>query len=149
MNLTYSDVEKLISKFSYKPNFEFTIQPWSRIGGYTRGEEQFSIGITMWTLDSTKTYPPARELIGLYPRAMVGIGGLVEVMTENGRQTWNLEPSKAERREMVPLIALRSEDAFLRWLHSVIGNLEDHEIDEWFKVDGVPVNDPHKKSALR
>jgi hypothetical protein len=32
---------------------------------------------------------------------------------------------------------------FANFRHDVLGRLEQHETDEWFRVDGKLVNDPH------
>ena len=33
------------------------------------------------------------------------------------------------------------------WLRSVLRQLEDHELDEWLRCDGVLMNDPHADQA--
>ena len=35
------------------------------------------------------------------------------------------------------------EGRFWKWLHQVILFMERHELDEWFRVDGKLVDDPH------
>lgn len=46
------------------------------------------------------------------------------------------------------LIARDSED-FFRWIRRVVEFVEQHEIDEWFRVDGKLVNDPHALPGYR
>ena len=42
------------------------------------------------------------------------------------------------------------DDQFLRWFrHSVITPIELHELDEFFRYDGVRVSDPHKPVTSR
>lgn len=47
-----------------------------------------------------------------------------------------------------PYIVKHRADAderyWMKWLHSMIRRAEEHEIDEFFQVDGVKVFDPHK-----
>ena len=38
---------------------------------------------------------------------------------------------------------IETEEAFFDWIHFEIGSLEMHEIDEWFRVDGIQTCDPH------
>lgn len=51
--------------------------------------------------------------------------------------------------EVIPIIGkfmipnYLSPFTFKAWLRSIVGSLEAHEIDEWFKFDGVPMHNPH------
>lgn len=38
---------------------------------------------------------------------------------------------------------VRTTDTFYRWLHTVLVGVETHEIDEWFRVNGRLLHDPH------
>lgn len=46
---------------------------------------------------------------------------------------------------------VRSEEALLRLIRANILTLEVHEIDEWFALDGIQVNNPHpgQQAAVR
>lgn len=45
---------------------------------------------------------------------------------------------------VLPPPALTDRGAFFSWVRHQISAAENHEIDEWFKVSGVRVRDPHK-----
>jgi hypothetical protein len=136
--LSMFDVERLMKGFTYKPNFEFEVVDF--------GDSSCSIKVTMWTLDSTQTYPAARAMTQLSARALHGIGGVVTFPNDEigcDRITVNLEPVKVGR--IVPLHPYVTEEMFWHWLKTaVIQGVEFHEIDEWFKVNGVPLDDPHQ-----
>lgn len=147
--MTLAIVQRLMKGFTYKPNFEFEVIP--------RGDYDYSactIKVIMWTLDSTQTYPAARQMLGLSAQALHGVGGsMVTFPTVNtdgqgqigcGTITVNLEPVKVATLVSVPIHL--TEDMFWDWLrHYVVQTVERHEVDEWFKVNGVCVNDPHSK----
>lgn len=38
----------------------------------------------------------------------------------------------------------RSEAEFWVWLHRVLEFMERHELDEWFRIDGTLLSDPHE-----
>jgi len=147
MTMTVEDVEKLMATFTYKPNFEFQVirradrayDSMSAAYGY---EDSCAIGITMWTLNSCQIYPPARQLIGLSAKAMAGIG---DVVVDPTGLTVNFAPIKVGRMAPIDRMVLENgEQMFWLWLHMQITNLEHHEVDEWFKVHGECVRDPHK-----
>jgi hypothetical protein len=46
-----------------------------------------------------------------------------------------------------PMPHWRDEEEAKVWLRGMFRELEFHELDEWFKVDGKMVNDPHKGDA--
>jgi hypothetical protein len=130
--LTVADVKKLMSKFTYKPNFTFRVIEDQKS---FPGDSDIVVKVVMHTLDSTLTYPPGRAA------AQAMLGQLDEV-TENGAITID------SVRPHIPETVLKAgEDVFWQWLHDdVIGFLEHHELDEWFQVDGKPVYGPHNPS---
>jgi len=135
--LTPADIKRLMAKLSYKPNFDFrVIDDPGELRRYGLSPI-FPVGIEiiMYTLDSELTYAPATQLTGrTATEAMFGIGG------ENGK-IMGTDPL----RWGIPERVLKGgEEAFWRWLHDdFITWLEHHEIDEWFKIDGVPLNVAH------
>lgn len=46
-----------------------------------------------------------------------------------------------------PLPPMPDTEALHRWLAWRLGRVENHEMREWFKVDGRPLFDPHAETA--
>lgn len=44
---------------------------------------------------------------------------------------------------MVPFSVLTNEHAFFEWVRVAVRGWERHESDEWFKLDGIPMHNPH------
>jgi hypothetical protein len=125
------NVGRLLERVTYKPNVRFeATEQYGRV----------TVKVTIWTLDSHKTYPEAAKWTTL---AMFGVASSVD--TDRGG-TYRLEPMIGDQLHVVPEMALDDEDVFWIWLRrSVIGQLEDHEADEWFKIDGKCVDNPHTR----
>jgi len=130
--LDLDDIEALLARFTYKPNVRIEARgqdPW---------DDRIMVRAVMWTLDSHKPYPD------LDPRTMslVSYGGTVQTVSG----TYFFEPVKIARQAVVPETVLKEgEDLFWIWLkRALISQLENHEIDEWFQVDGRPLHDPHE-----
>lgn len=148
-DMTIAVVQRLMKSFTYKPNFEFEVIP--------RGDYDYSactIKVTMWTLNSCQTYPAARQMLGLSAQTLHGVGGcMVTFPTMDdqigyGTITVNMEPVKVGA--MVPVPMHLTEDRFWDWLRRyAIATVEQHETDEWFKVNGVALYDPHSKGGNR
>jgi hypothetical protein len=100
--LTAADVEGLMARFTYKPNYTFRVDDLD-------GEKV--IQVDMETFDARGK------------RGKVAVDAARQVVPE-----WVLKGG---------------EDAFLKWLHDVVGLVERHEMDEWFQMDGKLVADPH------
>lgn len=46
------------------------------------------------------------------------------------------------------MLATMDGEQFLKWIRSIIMNIEDHEAREWFRVDGNAPFDPHKGETI-
>lgn len=44
---------------------------------------------------------------------------------------------------LIPQYVIETEQTFQAFVRQALINMEMHELDEWFKIDGVMVNDPH------
>lgn len=71
----------------------------------------------------------------LFARFSYKPGVRVELVHNRVRIT-GISPQPAEQD--IPDMALGSEDSFWIWLRIFIIQLERHELEEWFRVDGVP-----------
>jgi hypothetical protein len=118
---TVDNLTKLFSRFTYKPNWAF------EVGKDIRGSW---ILARQWVEDSRAPFHPWPFL--------------------NDR--WHQTPVSPMR----PLIPVRTrinldtpfygEEHFWNWVrYDFIPKLEDHEMSEWFKVDGELMFDPHEK----
>jgi hypothetical protein len=114
--LTAADIKSLLAKFSYRPNFEFTvIEDHKLIPDDLATPGDLAIHVKMYTLNA-RTYPPNLDYVEItnFPSP------IPETVLKGG------------------------EKVFWRYLHDdVIGELEHHEMDEWFKVHSKPLRDPH------
>lgn len=60
------------------------------------------------------------------------------------------EPSRTiplTNRQALPPLEYMDRDEFIFRIGDALMRFERHECDEWFRVDGKPVNDPHPESA--
>jgi hypothetical protein len=48
------------------------------------------------------------------------------------------------RTEIPEFFNERDDHKFIEWVFQTIMKWERHEAQEWFKLDGVPLDDPHK-----
>lgn len=130
MTLSFHKVVLLMEDFTYKPNWDF------RVANY--GDEVRVIA-SMWVPDSTRPFRPVRTDSNEYNMLEWG----------HSRYARNIRP-----RDYLPLqevikvgaqfiVPNLREHEFYTWLRGVIRSMEDHELDEWFKVKGIAVNDPH------
>jgi hypothetical protein len=139
--MTHIDVQQAIKRFQYKPNVEVEICDYD-----SHYNDPPHIRVTMWVLDSRQEYPcsseESRRALSL---AMYGATGCVHI-PDGGM--WSFQPRKVTQIAYVPAMAMEDDEKyFWLWLRTVIRSIEDHEIDEWFRVDGELYNDPHKLSA--
>lgn len=129
-----------VGRFTYKPNFDFGVQE-SR-GAY--GHDAV-VHITMYVPDSYRQHPPVRidhrvDDIGFYRERMI----LADTQYTQNLPLIPVGGSFTVPPNLAMYTEERREDFFYHWLHHTITQTEHHEIDEWFKVDGVPIYDPHK-----
>jgi hypothetical protein len=126
--LSLAEVLELMEDFTYKPNWSFQVSTW---------DHEVRITLEMWVPDSTRPFRP------------------VQVQTDQA-DWWALNDHVMSRRDYIEhqeVVRINAgvrvprlrHNEFYTWLRGVIRNMEDHELDEWFKVNGVPVNDPHAK----
>jgi hypothetical protein len=157
--LTLTDVETLLERFTYKPNVEFMargVNPWDDEGLNPYGLNTIMVRAVMWTLNSHKSYPSARELMSV-AQGMNGLVGNIVIIPggEYRSRAVDLRAIKVAQCSYVPEIimeraTLNEPEIFWHWLiDHVVYQLEHHEIDEWARVDGVLLNDPHTKDRVR
>jgi len=138
--MTNNDVQQAIKRFRYKPNVEVDVAPPNAYDDYYNDPPR--IRITMWVLDSRQEYPcHSEEFRRAATLAMYGGNGCIH--TADGSM-WSFEPRKVAQTAYVPAMAMEDEKIFWIWLRTVIRSMENHEIDEWFRVDGKLYDDPHK-----
>lgn len=148
---TARQVRGWMERFTYKPNFEFELAPGLASG--LLGDHTLVLHITMYVPDSYRKFPPVQNR---YVDDDYSFGRNSDMLT--GRYIdRHIEVDRY--RQDLPLIAVRGafhvpdyldENRFYVWLRrSIVQELEMHETDEWFKVDGVPVNDPHNPKPFK
>lgn len=145
--------------------------PSDPIGGFIEHWGNDMEDAFRWALDQVRrvSYKPAWRLE--MRRDMGGPTLHVEFMTEDSRHPGRPpsyrettimadEPFRIERDDLIPVSAAfhvpprilmdRDHVLFLHWLQGCLEFVEKHEQDEWFRVDGQLVNDPHApRHALR
>jgi hypothetical protein len=134
-------IKALMARFTYKPNWNFMVtarsDPWNESGQVVNLKIEFYAensvpAFEAWKIESEEE----REYGWSY------------------RDTYQLPPMRRmmqPRRPVIPVGAtlpvpahISSEREFWDWLHTdVITMAENHERDEWFKVDGQVPFDPH------
>lgn len=122
-NADYLIVKQLMATFDYKPGFSFHVaEDCGRV----------SVAIDAYVLDSRKQHKR------LFPEQVN-----FEAQYEN--------PVRIGRFANVPSHILDEPPypLFWRWLRTIIHDLEMHESDEWFRVDGELMFDPHPKVEAR
>lgn len=125
--LDYPMVAALMARFSYKPNFQYVvIAPDTHHGPWVA-----TLQITMYVPNSNAPHRKQveiRESAADY-RAEYAYHQDLDLIPVMGRYT-------------VPC-GLRKGQFFTPFLRGIIRSMEDHETDEWFRVDSTPLNDPH------
>lgn len=156
------EVEQLLTRVSYKPNFAVAYNPtgyWKC--GDTPGrydlfvDEQEDAGphrvwFVMYVPDCTVVDVVNARPVGAPRRhVLVPQAPPVEVCAEyraDGRQLFrqDLDLISVQQTSLVPS-AIDTVDDFFAWVKAEILRLEQHESDEWFKIDGAAANSPHPK----
>lgn len=132
--LSLVEVSELLTRFRYKPGYVFRAVPPASV------YDQVDIEVGYYTQDS---YGKGRLDVQTdidYDR----IGYLTDRMFQTARR-------QSAIVELIPIYGkfpmppyVISEAGFWDWMHkSLIRQIEQHEIDEWFRVDGQVVHDPH------
>jgi hypothetical protein len=94
------DTEKIISKLTYKPGWEFGL-------GHRAGYDTLVIHATV-------------------PHSVT------------------LEPVTFSIKRVIPKMIILDQEQFLSWVEDMLAEAEIHEMREFFRYDGVLVDDPHK-----
>lgn len=131
--LTYDDICGYLRRFTYKPNFDLRCIP---------GDQQIGpalIQLTMYVPDSTKPNHPG---IHLHDYANV----TERLIKRYYKHDIDLIP--VQGNIAVPWNLPKDERLFFDWLRRQITDLEMHELDEWFKVDGQLIHDPHADNQI-
>jgi hypothetical protein len=110
-------LQALIDRISYKPGTRITVWLQPEIDGRTPlGNSRTYLSVEM-TLPDSRAHP-----------VKTACWPTIEIVTS----------------EPVPIDFLEwDEKSQLQFIFMVIQQLENHERDEWFKIDGELVNDPH------
>ena len=136
------DYNKFLKRVTYKPNFSMFAYPegpnnlWVlRVTAYVENSRKEFVP---WKLEQPPyeddfyydfmRKPPTREGVGYLPRREV-----IEV-----RGVYR-----------IPRTYPGEEESFLDWLMAVLHGFERHEMQEWFRLDGELVYDPHKEVGSR
>lgn len=140
--LSIYDVAAYLASVTYKPNIEFDV--------YYQGGSGMVVCLIAYAMDSGGDYPPAHELaaLRLNPETVAAMmGATVRV----GGKVVDLTPRRIKMAVQVPAIALIGGiEHFQMWFkRELICKWELHEVDEWFRVDGKQVTNPHPELVVR
>lgn len=141
--MEYVQIRSLLDRISYKPNVAITCTSSSDecLGSAI-------LHIEMYVPDSTRHHPRHYESVEReihYSRPFAF----------NDRTLLESVEYRMPDQALIPVSAARyvppglTEDHFLAWLRRVLMDLEAHELDEWLKLDGTVVNNPHDPVKLR
>lgn len=131
--LTHDQIRDALARFSYKPNVTFDL---------TLDDDRLIFHTEMWVENSREQIRPwelkLQQDYWEFPFSMART-----LLMEPDR---HLSPERPVIRvagtKIVP--DLEDEDALWQWLRLTLRELEMHELDEWFKVDGELLWDPHQ-----
>lgn len=144
--LSIHDVADYLASVTYKPNIEFDVLHTGALARYGASEVMV-VYLIAYAMDSNATYPPAHEManMGIAPETVMALGGQVRI----GGHIVNLTPRRIKLGVQVPDVALMGGiEHFQEWFkRELICKWELHEVDEWFRVDGKQVTDPHPELA--
>lgn len=142
--LEYRDIKDLLARVKYKPNVYFDVSQDHSFDG------NLKVHAKMWTLDSRQEYPPPERWTALTING-VGVRDIMWLGDNHNRMTCNIDPIRIASTQIVPWsVREAGERLFWTWFkRAIIDELEHHEIDEWFRVDGELVHDPHKNDWSR
>ena len=112
--------EEVLSKVTYKPNVNLSV--------YGAGDV-WKLRVQMWIEDSRKPL----ERWEVRPRSMQYFGPQRPL-------------ESVSRTICIPMFVKGDEHGFLNWIRYVLLDMENHELDEWFRYNGELVNDPHKEN---
>jgi hypothetical protein len=94
-----------------------------------------------WKFEVQESGPLDGAAVHYWATAVLVMSMMVEDSYHPGQQI------KIGRRQSVPIHVVERMDRrfFLEWIFRAIIDAERHEAQEWFKVDGVVFDDPHKE----
>lgn len=151
----YRLIPLLLKHFTYKPN-------WFVEGEYKVDYDEVFITMREFVEDSTEEFEQwdlrPQQYIDRYdveeqPRDYYGYKDLL-VGNDYGRR--RRAGVVSPRRPVLPVYStavvprtIETESEFWFWLrYDGIPQLEEHEMDEWFKVDGMVMFDPHSTKPM-
>lgn len=121
--------EELLTQFSYKPSWRFDLERAPQWGG-------LKLRTSFLAPDSRANKPPFRKA-EWFERCTMCHQSLNDVeIPITGTYFINIRIAED--------VLHGNERLFWRAVRHSIENAEHHEIDEWFRVRGELVNDPHK-----
>lgn len=132
--IDYQQLRSLVQRLSYKPNTLLACEPardaWDGIG---------VVRLMMYVPDSRRSHPTIdhwRDTFDYCDRTILRSSGFRQPPMEVAPVglTRVVPPGLDQRR-------------FLDWMRCFLREAENHELDEWFKIDGHIINDPHKLTA--
>jgi hypothetical protein len=106
-------LQALLDRVTYKPGYKFRALVNREPDTFLRPNVPM-VEVRYTAQDARSDYPQETEVVATVPFPLV------------------------EQLDLFTDVAL-----FAYFRHSVLGHLEQHETDEWFRVDGELVNDPH------
>lgn len=114
--MTFFQAQATLKRISYKPEFRFTLNPIHE-NDYSSKDKRQRIGATLSIYANFPDSVPERR------------GQRADVIYA---QTVSSE-----------LLANYDEVRFLKWVREAVLSFEIHERDEWFRLDGKLVYNPH------
>lgn len=93
------------------------------------------------------TYKPNVKINVLEDRTLYGGPHLLLEFAAHVSDVRTGEPTTIHQRATYPLAALNGEEHLVYFIHENVRRMEMHELDEWFKLDGVHFRDPHAPGA--
>lgn len=139
MPLSFERVQKLLSTFTYKPGWALEIVKTADQMSWETG----TIRVLFYAPDSTRrAHPPVIQLDDDYRYLHHDRLALTRVLDYRRFFKQNLQLIEIYSAFTVPQIV--SEHEFWKWLDKKLAEVEQHERHEFFKVNGVPIYDPHK-----
>jgi hypothetical protein len=137
--LTYQQIADLVSRLTYKPNVRIECLP--SVSGHAVQNEA-RIMLTAYVPNSRVPHPPV-EKVGLGFDTWQGPGSIPRRVPPGYRQEiTDLIP--VSLCQHVPYGLIDSEQKLTSFIRRLISEFESHEIDEWYRLDGKLVRDPHE-----
>lgn len=134
-HMTYHDVVRCVERFTYKPNVTIRV---------AEGTSAPIVHFTMYVPDSYRSWQPSVEPINEFDSfERIRLDRTI-LTSQRYKQDLDLIPVCGSRE--VPR-SIHTDDRFWYWLRQSLLELETHELNEWFRVDGRLVYDPWRVPA--